>query len=341
MKTCKICGDKLGFFDSLFSKSNTCKYCKNKSEPTHNISNNDIIIDENSISIHSLDLFGEYSISQNHNYILAWCDSYTILNNNGIEEKISGKYALLKGKHIVLSGELQRPNDGKVANNGNFILNDWLNPNKREGIFYAFDSIGNILIKHQFYANLYNNGISTDGRYSVCQLANSDTVDGRTLNLFDLEKKLRLWQLIPKDSGTKSYCIDSDKNVVGLIYDNNSRYDYDFNGKFLDGKRWTASLFENADGFFIHSKAKHKIKTLGSELNEESANEIIKLLKDALNQGTERYPKEQANIHRTTGEIHEYLGHIKLAIKHYEKALNLNPKVGVKRKLIELKKNNT
>jgi len=62
---------------------------------------------------------------------------------------------------------MARPNDGKVADNGTFIFNDWGFGDGLKGTFRAFDSLGQNLIVRRFRANLLNNGISFDGRFAV------------------------------------------------------------------------------------------------------------------------------------------------------------------------------
>jgi tetratricopeptide (TPR) repeat protein len=77
---------------------------------------------------------------------------------------------------------------------------------------------------------------------------------------------------------------------------------------------------------------------LGREMSKSEADVLIKILNDALKSKLVGYPNEQAKAHRTAGEIYENLGETDSAIKSYEKALLLNPKVGVKRQLAILKK---
>ena len=62
------------------------------------------------------------------------------------------------------------------------------------------------------------------------------------------------------------------------------------------------------------------------------------MLNRALKKGLDEYPNEKAAVYRTLGEVKESLGETSDAIHDYELALELNPKVGIKRHLDMLKK---
>ena len=84
--------------------------------------------------------------------------------------------------------------------------------------------------------------------------------------------------------------------------------------------------------------ARDRFKEISDNLSNEEAEEILSLLSNALKKGLDEYPNEKASVYRTIGEVHEALGKIDDAIKNYEIALQINPKVGVKRRLNALKK---
>ena len=46
------------------------------------------------------------------------------------------RYLLLEGSAVTIEGRIQRPNDGKVADNGAFILNDWMFGDALQSTFY-------------------------------------------------------------------------------------------------------------------------------------------------------------------------------------------------------------
>lgn len=49
-----------------------------------------------------------------------------------------GGWILLDAGKVIAEGGMQRPNDGKVANNGTHVLNDWGTLETPSGTFAAF-----------------------------------------------------------------------------------------------------------------------------------------------------------------------------------------------------------
>jgi hypothetical protein len=81
---------------------------------------------------------------------------------------------------------MPRPNDGKVEDNGVFILSDWGSIETLNGTFAAFCPDGTPILSRKLKANLFNNGLSPDGRWAVCQTANAPSDDSGRLFVFDL-----------------------------------------------------------------------------------------------------------------------------------------------------------
>ncbi len=162
----------------------------------------DIDWDGDWIEIGSLGFCGQYSKSSDGVFAVGWGGHY------GDKPGSLGGYVLVRNNCIVLTGVAERPQDGKVANNGTFILNDWLWDGELSGTFLAFSATGERLISHQFEANLHNNGISPDGRFAVCYLCNSPHPDGGTLAFFNLEDRCRSHRSLLTPDGPS--CMNSD-----------------------------------------------------------------------------------------------------------------------------------
>ena len=135
--------------------------------------------------LNSLNFIGQYNESPNGLFTIAWSDFDQEGNTGGFRFKGEGAYIAFKNNELFLQGRLQRPNDGKIANDGTCIINDWLFGEGLKGVFVAFDPNGNLILNYKFNANLVNNGISVDGRYAVCQCARSDSEDSNVLSFFD------------------------------------------------------------------------------------------------------------------------------------------------------------
>ena len=138
------------------------------------------------VEIVGIDFFGSFSESSNCRYIVAWSDFDPSSGQGGFREDGFGTYILAENGNVIVIGKAERPNDGKVADNGTFILNDWLFGEGLRGSFLAFDRRGQSILRHNFSANLFNNDISHTGSYAVCQLCNSNTDESGMLAFFDL-----------------------------------------------------------------------------------------------------------------------------------------------------------
>lgn len=178
--------------------------------------------------------FANYSKSPNEIFTIAWSDSDKKNRVGGFRTSGEGSYVIAKDNVVTLTGNLQRPNDGKISNNGNFILNDWLFGEELKGIFYAFDITGKVLIAHTLFANLLNNGISDNGQYAVCQCCNSNSDDSSKLNFFDLRQRKLLWKIKPEVGWANSYYFDCKKSELQLIYKDKGDHHYNFDGHFID-----------------------------------------------------------------------------------------------------------
>ncbi len=290
------------------------------------------------VSIRSMDFYGQYSESPDGVFLIAWSDFNQSLGVGGFREFGEGTYILSENCKVLRSDRLQRPNDGKVANNGTIIINDWMFGEGLKGTFYALDKSGRQLIKYRFSANLFNNGISEDGHYAVCQCAKSDTEDDSVLSFFDLEKESFLWKIIPESGRADSFYFDCVKNELHLRYNERETYLYDFAGNFIDKGKWEVERINYVSAFELSIIAKEHYKEKASSLSEADAQEILSLLDRALKKGLDEYPNEKATVYRTMGEVKESLGKTIEAIHNYELALELNPKVGIKHRLNLLKK---
>ena len=291
----------------------------------------------NFICIDELHFYGEFHRSQNGRFILAWSDYDPKSGAGGYRKKGYGRYILFDGDEIILKGKLGRPNDGKVSNNGTFILNDWMFGGGLKSVFYAFDVKGKQLIQHVCNANLLNNGLSNDGQYAVCQTCNSDNEDGNKLFFFNLKEKRLMWKHEPEIGWADDYRFDTEKQILYLVYYNGRSYRYNFDGKFLDAEQWEKDIIEFGDGYNLIEVADRKRQQLDStNAALSSYDEVIDLLKKALDRGVSE--NTQARVHRSIGEIYLKRGEKNKAIEHFEKALSLNPKVGVKKLLGKLKK---
>lgn len=276
------------------------------------------------------------SCSNNGQYTLALSEFCLDGSSEGMGSEAKGGFVLLSWNKVIVRGILERPNDGKVANQGNFIINDWMLSGGPEGTFYAFDSLGNVLISQKYQANLGPNGISPDGLYAVCQTLSSDNRDSNRLSFFDLGQKKMIWNTEPESGPADEFRFDEKNFVLCLQYQDGSEYRYDFNGTFLDRERLAQNKIDTANGYELYEIAMEKISEIDPKKEDLSLiDEPLAILKKALEMGISSYYESLA--HRQIGELHLERGEQNKAIVHFEKAIAANPKIGVKKALAKLR----
>jgi outer membrane protein assembly factor BamB len=176
------------------------------------------------VRVRQIGFFGPFSRSQNERYSIAWSQG---------QDEGKGSYVLTDRDRVVLIGEIERPNDGKVGDNGTFILSDWMLGKELASRLYAFNREGDIMLNHFFQANQISSGISPDGRLAIYQTANSPSPDGNKLFLFDLETGQILWSKTPDKGWATSYDFDVLNGIVYLIYEDLSELAYNLSGEPL------------------------------------------------------------------------------------------------------------
>lgn len=272
------------------------------------------------VSIESLDFVGTSSESPDGRFTIAFSNTF-------------GSYVLAKSGIVICQGKLERPWDGHVANNGTFVIVDWLLGSGLESEFWAFDLAGGILFRQRFQANAVNAGISDSGDYAVIQLSNSETADGGKLMFVDLRRQAILWQKRPESRWASSYVFDDKAQTLGLVYRDCGAYKYSYEGEFIDATRWRDERIIFASVFELILIAKDEMSSPHPNLSR-----VLQLVDRAFQKDLADHRQELAYAYRLLGEVQECRGVFQGAMDNYERALSINPKVGVKRRLATLKK---
>jgi tetratricopeptide (TPR) repeat protein len=308
----------MGLFDFLKNKAK-----RSQKSPKLNYS-----INGNFISIG--DFTGNYYQSPNGKFILIW----KAQNENG-------KYILLENGKEKLQAKIRHPDNGMVSNSGTFTLSDSTSKGMY-GIFHVINANGETLINQRCKAKLGPTGISDDGYFAVCQaLESTSKSDSCKLYFFDVKNKKLLWKKVPETLGSelnwaKSYRFDTKKKILYLIYHKNRAYRYSFEGTFIDSREYRDDRINNGNDSEFLEAIKELKEELSSNVDPREYSSLIIPLKTGLKRFSNKDSKSK--IHRVLGEIFQLQGDNAEAVKHFETALRLNPRVGVKRTLEKLKK---
>lgn len=287
------------------------------------------------ISIDALDFIGRSSKSSNGQYRLIWSDRNPEGTRGGHRYEGHGSWKLLSHDQIIAEGSLERPNDGRVADNGNFIFNDWMFGDGLNGRFHAFSIDGTQLIAKELAANISSNGLSTDGRYAICQTANAPgSEDSCRYILFDLEEAQEIARWEPEAGWASGYEFDSINRQLWLICEDDERIGYNFGGTMVDREGWQLRKIADGDINIIRKVFEGVDGKPGSELGSA----MIDGLHRTIEQGDGWH---QARALRLLGEIHEASNESAEALKAYDQALTIDTQVGVSRRAEKLRKSLT
>jgi len=198
------------------------------------------------------------------------------------------------------------------------------------GRLCAFRADGQKLLEREFSANLGPSGISGDGRFAICQTLHAPgSPDSNRHFLFDLEVGQEIASWMQETGWTNSYEIDSANRSVVLVGQDEERVGYGFDGEMLDREGWQRGRIAIGDIDVIRSVA----GSLDQNPSPDLRAALFAGLDVALASGE---GWRQARALRIRGEMHEQAGELEAAIDAYDRALSIDPQVGVARKLAKL-----
>lgn len=283
--------------------------------------------------------FGPFSKSPNGRFLLAWQDADPNGNVGGHRDSGEGEFLLFDEERLVAEGRMERPNDGRVADNGTFILSDWRFGDQLRSTFYAFDRTGKVLLRREFGANTMKSDLSPNGRFAVYLTAGGNHPDANKLTFFDLEDGEELWSKWPESGVPDAFEFEPSEALIWLIYENKGRYAYSMtDGDFLDWDRWETERVDWASAFELSHIGRERLDRAGGALDLQDGAEIAFILKKAIATGIDEYPSEHAKVLRSLGELWERLGDDAEALRCFEQADAAYDKAGVKRRIASLRK---
>jgi hypothetical protein len=289
------------------------------------------------IEIPERKFFGESVRSPDRRYTLAWRDANESGSQGGARSQGKGKFIVLAGKDVIAQGAVARPNDGKIANDGNFILNDWGFGGGLQGVFLAFDRSGKSIVKRRFEANLLNNGLSVDGSTAACQTANAyEGEDGSKLTVFNLRTGVEVGSWIPVSGWADFYAFPAD-GVIQLGYSKLGLFSYSWDGTFLDAEKWQEARLSKGDYSTVMMAVEFAIKS-GDQLADGLADRLLKSLERISGQIPAVDIQRKAMLKKLQGQCWEARGDLASALAAYDAALAINPKVGIKRRADQIRK---
>lgn len=278
------------------------------------------------VGVPEIDFIGECAISSNGRFTLLWSDR-TWSNGN----LVSGRYALIDGDRVIIDRSMARPQDGKVTDDGICILNDWGATENLCGTFHAYGADGRPLVEASFAANLYNNGLSPDGRIAVCQTCSApDSSDGSVLCVFDLVAGAEISRWTPQSGWAEGYEFPAEGDRIRMTRRGREPIAYSLHGEFIDQRLWFADEVGLGTLHVIREALRLGGAATGLTLEDLRSGVGVALA------GDDRRLK--ADALRLRGEIEEEAGNPAAALETYREALELNPRIGVAKRAATLAK---
>lgn len=304
---------------------------KNSIKITINLNdiNENLIFDNNEDLIESIaGFYGMVEYSENKDYSISYSDGY--YENDRWK---NGNLALIKGNILLFKKKVERPQDCLVSNNGNVVCCDWQNSNKLSGKFIIFDCTGNEIFIKKTSANLGKSSISNDGKYAVFETYCSDTNDSNSIFVIDIENRELIKQFIRPRFAFNFMNINSSIKRIRLINNNDIYYEIDFEGNLTNKEEYEEMVMTKGSVYdrlllYVNKEDEKKLKD----------KKFLEVLNEAIVDDSTSYAFGKDKIYRMMGEFYEANGDYGKAIEYWEKAMEINSKVGIRRKYEALKK---
>lgn len=287
---------------------------------------------ERLITIDAIDFVGQFAKSPNGQFRLIWSDRNREGTVGGYRTQGHGRWALLEHDRLICKGRLERPQDGKVANDGTFILNDWMLGDGLKGRFVAFRRDGTAILARDIAANLTSNGLANDGQFAICQTANAPgSADSCLYMLFDLTTAAEIARWDSETGWADVYEFDTVARQVFLIRRDAERVGYRFDGTMIDREGWQARRVAAGDLIVIRS-------LLADASQVRDADFLARIIAGLDRAAQDNDIHVRARTLRIRGELLEETGDGAAALVAYDQALALDPQVGVTRRADKLRK---
>ena len=238
------------------------------------------------------------------------------------------------GNTVRVDARMARPNNGSVADNGTFCLEDWHFGSALSGTFHVFNAQGAPIITKELSANILDSGISRSGRLAYCTTAISPTEDAHKLFLFDLKAGRQLFAVTPARACERFGFDEATLQLVAKVA-GGGEYRYGSDGALVDEGAADVALLGSTNYSDVILTAESMLNGKPGVAELES---ILTALIRARGLGADDNPAWRPAALKVQGLAHEALGQASEAIGCYEEALQLNPRIGVKRKLDSLLK---
>lgn len=253
----------------------------------------------------------------------------------------------VQGRVVLVDMQLQRicyemavvhPHGPSVSDEGRVLIEDWKSTTELSGAVFAFASDGARLWTHSFRANIGESCISSDGARAYVQTCNTHTA-GAKLVLYDAESGNVLWsqkgEYRVRFQGAR--LVSSVENSDATV----SVFEFDESGK-LPGAYYDAlRAADEARMRAIQEKSPFKKCSEAMGLLEGAytdAGRGLTLLDEFESEHPDEARKHHSLVLRLRGHGARLKGENDRALELWERAMAIDPKIGLKREMAKLRK---
>jgi hypothetical protein len=279
--------------------------------------------------------WAELSMSPSDTFVLLWRDATDDDSTIGYRTGGLGRYRLIeKGVGLRCDGRLERPNDGHVANNGAFIIADWLFTDELRSRLHIFSAEGESLVRRANRANVLATYMEPDGRYAAAHLAATpdDDRDDERFILFDVTSRSEVWSKALEIGRPDQVAFDVAGGALWLENQPFGRVRYGLTDSSVDANELRERLLAGADGFAILALIEGEV---GAGVPPDRREHLVDACLRAADRLTS-YPRHAARALRIAGEIVEPYAPAR-TIDYWDRALGLDPHVGVAKRAQSLR----
>lgn len=293
------------------------------------------------LTIRQPEFFGRAHRSANKRLTVG-CNDSDGLGRGGYRESGNGRVVLVDHQTDFLVHELKcfkRPMDAAVSNLGSYIVAEGGFGSALQGDLVAVGLDGRERYRRRYRANIFNVGFSECGRFAAVQTANAPHADGNLLEVLDLELSCALFSRQPATGWADGYKfhVDGDGSMKSLtvVHKALGVFAYSEAGEFQDGEALQEARLEKGDYASRLMAARDLIKIAPSK---ENARKVLRIAVLTLNEGAAATHDWGSIAHRLRGECFELLGQLPEALDAFDRALSMDPKVGVTKRADLLRK---
>ncbi len=252
------------------------------------------------------------------------------------DRHVPGAVALKDARtgRILFTKSIRRANNPHVTDQGTVLVEDWKDGDALGGTLLAFDLNGNRLWAKSFKANIHDSGMSADGMLAFVSTCNADYEphSGKTFLLAVPTGKV-VW--VRDGWGDARFYGNQLMAEVGPPGGEKQVFAFDDRGRL-------PAAYDEAQRLLAEEQSRGRywgvLDALKAAMEQRPPDLVrARAALSELNDPEDRIPgKSRAKLIRYHGEIAEAEGNMAVAIARYRQALEMDPRVGIRKRLDSL-----